>query len=148
MEFEEIKRRWFEAKEGIIPLSDLQQVKHVGDILHRYYICPCGSEDHYGSRPYDPGALLDEYGCVLTCYDKNKQWLIKKTDIQQMIRTEEEHYIKLLEKAPSVVKKVIAKRGWSEETKAFLLDTHGIDPELAESIMEDLNKGILTCSKE
>lgn len=52
-----------------------------------------------------------------------------------IIRREEERYIKLLERAPKIVKKWFAKREITGESLAALHHTHGIDPTTVEDVL-------------
>lgn len=139
---EEIYKIWLDAKAGQVNEHDLVQRRTEGywpDTIF-YYDCPCGGKDHHAARyvsadPNDRTISAAKLSCVLNCYVTDKQWLIRPVDTAATIKGEEEKYIALLAKAPAIVKKVVAKRGWSEDTKAFLLDTHGIEGEVAEEIV-------------
>ena len=135
MTYSEIKDKWFAGKE-VLEENYLSHGMRINQ--HCYYKCPCGADDHCASR-----AIVDytenqgsSLSCVLHCHITGRQWLIRPKDIVDIIRREEEAYIKLTEKAPAIVKKVITKRGWSYETRKFLFDTHGIDEELANECMD------------
>ena len=138
-----IKTAWLAAKAGILEerqlvFVKLQRTHGVDDPPHgneiRFYKCPCGGRDHYASRStveVDRGHWPSE---ILNCYETGKQWLVRHPDVPGIIRGEEEKYLKLLERAPAIVAKVVAQRGWSDATLAFLKDTHGIDEDLAREL--------------
>ena len=141
MTIKKVGAAWLKAKAGILNLHDLVLVR----IVHRnwkefwnQYECPCGGSDHYASLPYIISGYSSGLGAVLSCYETNQQWLIRRPDIAGMIRKEEQGYFKLLKSGPAIVRKIVKKLGWSEETIAFLKDTHGIDRDLAELVHEGM----------
>lgn len=138
MTYEEIRAAFFRSKAGFLEEKDLRycetRERHPGSWL--CYICPCGSVEHYAVRSIisDPDAYSSYPSPVLNCFETGQQWLVRPVNVQEVIREEEERYIQLLERAPAQLKKVVARRGWSEATIAYLKDTHGIERELAEEI--------------
>lgn len=131
-------QRWREPK-GIVDESDLVAVALAATATAgQWYECPCGG-DHAAWRPWvkeDGEKYVGCLGPILTCFVTDRQWLIRAVDVGSIILAEEVAYINLLGRAPAIVQKVVAKRGWSEETRAFLADTHGIEAELSQSIVE------------
>jgi|GEM_PF-2711349 len=136
MTFEEIKKAWFKAKIGFVDESDLRLIKSevFDDRICMFYKCPCGS-DHYAMRFMVQEGYSQYPSCILNCFVNNHQWGIKVADVAAIIKEEEEKYLRLIERAPKIIKKVIAQRGMSEETLFFLENTHGIDREMV-SIIE------------
>ncbi len=138
MDFEEIKQQWFAAKSGILEESDLTEVGRDDDYI--WYECPCGGSDHNASRAFIREGYSKFPSTVLNCLFSGErgwqQWLIRPVDVAAVIRGEEEKYLALLKRAEPTVRKIVAKRGWSDETATFLKDTHGIDREIAESFVE------------
>ena len=130
--------QWSARFTGVIDRHDIKVMLREDD--RWWSVCPCGEDDHYASN-----ALVTEGFCrfpcdILNCYITGKQWLIRPVDVAGIIRKEEEAYIKLIKSAPNIVSKIVGKRGVSDETFAFLKDTHGIDRELAEEILKELNQ--------
>lgn len=136
MEATALYDQWRAAKSGVIDECDLVFIGEDRDGPGgRWFECPCGGEDHAARIPWVFEGFGRSLGVVLTCYITGQQWLIRRPNVADLIRAEEESYIKLLQKAPGIVRQVIRNRGWSEETKEFLLDTHGIDPEISQEIV-------------
>lgn len=135
MDFEEICARWRANLAGVIDVRELKELSRSGDML--CYECPCRRRDHVAMRLTDDlrgkWTLCD----ILTCFVSRQQWLIR-TDVADIIRDEEQKYFDLLAKAPAVIRKVRAKhQDWDRERLlAYLLDTHGIDPEIAGELIE------------
>lgn len=139
MTYEGIKKRWCESKEGILEESDIGVVikkEHFQGREWYFYKCPCRGDDHLAMRTFIEEGFSRHLSPVLNCFFTRKQWLVRPVDVAKVIKDEEEKYLKLIEKAPALVKKIVAKRGWSDETAFFLEDTHGIDRELAQSIID------------
>lgn len=131
-------RRWMEGKTRI-PADDLRLVEGVAfahlkdDPDGRWYCCPNGCEDHAAFRPVESRngrsvSLAD----ILTCFCCHQQWFVE-TDTSSIIEREEKAYLDLLAGAEKTVTRVIARRGWSEETAAFLYETHGIPRDVSET---------------
>ena len=137
MNRDEIAAKVRERMAGTLEESDLVYVRtsRVGDCEWRWYVCPCGSDEHYAGRPMVSEGLSQSPGRWLTCFKTELQWFVRRTDVEGVIREEEEAYLRLLDAAPAIVAKVVKKRGCSEETIAFLEDTHGIDRDISEEIM-------------
>lgn len=143
MEWEGLSKQWMDAKSGVIPRGDLVFVREDrnGPIKNgQWFSCPCGG-NHLAFVPFIAQGMSQSLGNVLTCFPTNQQWLIRDADVAGIIFSEEQSYIKLLEESPKVLAKVVAKRGWSEETKRFLAETHGIDPEVSQEIMDSQGVG-------
>lgn len=136
MEFDDIYKAWMEAKEGVLEEDDIEWVVLSAD-GQRWQTCkcPCGGKDHVAMRPFLQEGRSSFPGDVLTCFVTRKQWLIRTASIEGIIRNEEESFFKLMTRAPAIVRKIVKKRGWSDETALFLKDTHGIDRALAEEIL-------------
>jgi hypothetical protein len=147
---EELYPRWREAKAGAIDQNDLREPGPGFEHLQNHpngtwHVCPCGGEDHAAYRPLETFYRIDEHGCrvpasrspaqVLTCFETGQQWLIR-VDVAGTIRREEERFLDLLNRAPRIVAKVIRKMGRTDAAFAFLKDTHGIDRDAAELILE------------
>lgn len=136
MDHDEIKRRFFESKAGVLDEPDLRPAGRT-EVRGRPYLlydCPCGGTDHVAMRAFEDDGFSRFPADILNCFVNRLQWLIRPVDVAGTIRREEEKYLDLIRRAPAIVAKVVARRGWSEETLAFLEDTHGIDRELAESV--------------
>jgi len=101
------------------------------------YDCPCG-DDHYAMRFYYEEGFEKTLSEVLNCFENNKQWLIKKPNVAEIIRKEEEAYLKLLEESKSIIEKITMKMGKSKETLHFLWDTHGIHKDITEDIWDTM----------
>jgi hypothetical protein len=136
-----IYNRWYESKSGVIDLHDLNIVKYKNDdpdFMGHWCDCPCGSDEHWAWLPWytRDGDIYPKHGDVLTCFVTDKQWLIRQPDVAGRIFAEEKKYIELLTTASALVEKVVKKRGWSEETKLFLKETHGIPMDISQDIAE------------
>ena len=141
MTFDEIKNNWFANKERIISESSLHFIRacrNKNGKLYMYYKCPCGAADHAAMRAFVHDGLSQYLSPVLNCYYTLKLWLVQSPDIIQIIRDEEEKCLNLLSRAPEIVRKVVAKKGWSNSTLQYLKDTHGIDEELSQKIVKGL----------
>lgn len=123
---------WIKDKTRI----DVRELKPVGDEKENseWYECPCGC----GNLAYRPRIIEWQtfvgMADILTCFRTDgsvRQWFIV-TDVAGIIRGEEQRYLDLLNRADPICTKAFRKRGVSEETYAFLKDTHGIDREIAE----------------
>ena len=131
--------QWRNAKAGVIDCPALaadltgDQRKLTRDGW-RWYVCPCGG-DHYAARRHYPDGLSQTLSAVLTCFVTRQQWLVKAPDVEQIIRSEEVAYLASLAKHEAIVKKVVKSLGVSDETIAFLWDTHGITKEEVEEIL-------------
>jgi len=143
---EYLRAAWMAAKEGILNESDLSPIfghETFKGVSYAQYECPCGG-DHVATRPFivDHSTIGGGFWSeVLTCYQTNppKQWAIRvpsTTTIAGIIRAEEEKYLALIKAAPKTVIKVVRKMGRTDEAFAFLNDTHGIDRETAENILD------------
>lgn len=136
-----IYRQWYKHFEGIVNHVDLKEIGYHRDEKCRLYIhyeCPCGGDDHYAIRAIvQDGETSAHLSDVLNCYwsEPCRQWLIRPVDIVATIFEEEEAYLKLIDKAPPIVRKVVAKMGMTEAAAHVLKDRHGIDREFAEEIM-------------
>lgn len=134
----DVCRQWLAAKSGVVDESDLifvREERRLGD-GGRWYKCQCGIAGHVAFIPWDFDGLNRRLGDVMTCFVTEKQWLIHRANVCNTIRDEEVNYIELLKNAPKVTAKAISRRGWSDETKAFLADTHGIDQEVSQAIVD------------
>ena len=127
-------QRWLASKVAIISETDLIMADIKMPHERLYYLCPCGGVDHYAARVYVEGGVSAYLSSVLSCYESGKQWAISPVRVSDVIKKEEEKFLKLLDRAQELVPKVIKKRGYSSETLFFLKDTHGIDEELSEEI--------------
>jgi len=114
------------------------------------YVCPCGETDHYATRTQCKDSQVgDDFSDVLHCREHKKQWFVgnlrmvkDKFDnvkyVQEIIRSEEEIYLKLLENAPKTIAKFMRKykisdpKDLSGELLAILRHTHGLDPSVVE----------------
>lgn len=137
MDFNELARQWMAGKSGILDAADLVEVCR--DDQWIWYKCPCAADDHCASRAFIVEGMSKFPADVLTCLFSGErgwqQWLIRPVDVAGVIRNEEERYLALLKRAEPLVKKIVARRGWSDETAAFLKDTHGIDRDIAEAFV-------------
>lgn len=100
-----------------------------------WFVCPCGGDGHYAFRNWIPEGNSAWLSPVLNCYDTNRQWLVKSVPVADIILKEETAYIKLLDRAETLVPKIVKKRGMNADTIFFLRDTHGIPEELVKEIM-------------
>jgi len=124
---------WLRAKEGVLEESDLEEIER--DPKWIWYVCPCGETDHAAARALICEGLSQSPSQVVTCFVHNRQWAVRPVDVGEVIRGEEEKYLSLLKQAAAIVPKIIARRGRSEETFAYLKDTHGIDRDVAEGVL-------------
>ena len=137
--YDDIKESWFSSK---IPSLEENQLNFVSVIRSedgkewRAYDCPCGGKDHCATRPMAQDGYSQYPSDILTCYINNRQWLVRPVNVVAVIREEEEKYLKLVAKASRIVRKIVKKRGLSEDTLLFLKDTHGIDRELVQEILD------------
>lgn len=124
MDMDEIKRHWLKNK-LIIDEKSLVLVGIKGEFT--LYECPlCGPEaDHLAARATIAEGYSSYLSPVLNCFHRNLQWLVRSTPVADMIYNEE--VIALLAKAPKIIKKVIAERGYNEDTVKFLRETYGIE---------------------
>lgn len=127
---QKIVEKWFATKEGVLDLRDLQETAR--DKYGAWYQCPCGN-GHTALRCWFTEGV--DLSPVLTCFVTKTQWLVK-ADVAGTILDEEERYFKLLGKADRIVPRAIKRRGMSYETLNYLLDTHGIHPEVTRLIAE------------
>jgi hypothetical protein len=136
MEIEEIKRLWREHKEErILDFSDLIRLFDDEKAGGTWFKCPCGASGHLALMRW-----MSHDRClsgILNCLILEKQWIVNMPLglVAGLIKKEEERYLSLLKKAPAIVRKVVAKRGQSEETFHFLRDTHGIDEDTTRAIL-------------
>ncbi len=144
---ERYKEEWMSNKKFIdmhsIRIVDkIESVSGSELLVYDRCVCPCGGKDHYALWPRVDHVFHDgrSHADLLTCFRNNQQWLVRWPSVKKVIESEEMSFYKLMEMAPGIVRRVIAKRGWSEETISFLFDTHGIDRETAEMCYESLNK--------
>ena len=126
---------------------------------YRYYTCPCGGTDHLASRcldSADPPLLPDGYAPVLHCHETGQQWYLVDGSVVTagIIRNEEQRYLDLLKRAPSIIHrygtkhkvgprdfdKVISHgKGDAEKRMThweYLYSTYGLDRETVEDVME------------
>ena len=140
---------------------------------YRYYTCPCGGTDHLASRcleSADPPCvssptvqvlkmkplLPDGYAPVLHCRETGQQWhLVDSVAVTaEIIRNEEQRYLDLLKRAPSIIHRYSTKhkvgprdfdkvishgKGDAEKRMThweYLHSTYGLDRETVEDVME------------
>lgn len=121
------------AKAGVLEWNAARETGRGRDQFGRsivMYACPCGKPDHDAYRVF----ITSELSPVLNCLETGQQWMVKAIPVADIIRVEEDNYAKLLDRAFTLVPKVIAKRGYSPETLEFLRDTHGIPNDIVEDI--------------
>lgn len=151
---EKVRAAFAKGFEGKLVLSGLEEP-------WRYYTCPCGGTNHLASRSKkasESPLLPDGFSPVLHCWETGKQWfLVESWEVTAgIIAIEERRYLKLLEKAPGVLARYMAK--WdlgvgdkgeldqlSRQTKESsgekmthweaLHSTHGLDRETIQSIL-------------
>ena len=137
---DEIVRQWFAAKESILPYDffDMDLVEEEKRDGKPYcwwcYPCPCGGKDHRACQRFCEDGDSWVPSLVVTCFVTQKQWLIMPVPVADIIKKEEESFLKILKAAPKICRKVFKKMGVSEETFFFLQDTHGIPKEIAEQL--------------
>ena len=135
MLIDDIYKIWFEHFVAILngeTLKEVHREKFMGQDMV-WYECPCGG-DHVAARFYYAEGYGTTLSPVLTCFEKNLQWLVRERSIADIIREEEEAYFKLLNNSHKVVKKVTKKMGKSPETLHYLWDTCGIPKEVVEDL--------------
>ena len=128
---EQLYPQWI-ANKGIIKHEDVVVLESPTHQPYVWVRCPCGVKGHLGYWPKVGKDMSD----VITCFESRQQWLVKpERDLPGIIYDEEASFIKLLESSPALVNKVSAKRGISEQTVAFLKDTHGVPKGISRGIM-------------
>lgn len=130
-----IKDTWLKSKSGFLNEEDLvfDHFKYNGNWY--CYKCPCGGLDHVAYRVRINEGYSSYLSEVLNCFYTNQQWVVCPVSIEKVIENEEINYFKLIEKAPTIVRKVTKEKGLSEDTFKYLKDTYGIDKELAEMVL-------------
>lgn len=131
------------SKVGVLEWDAAEEVVLEGDPFPRshrnadgvYFVCPCGDGGHYAFRRWIPDGTSAYLSPVLNCYETEQQWLVKSIPVEDIILKEETAYIKLLDRATTLVPKIVKKRGMNADTLFFLRDTHGIPEELVNEIM-------------
>lgn len=104
----------------------LEEIKKKWSFTVMWHNCPCGGDDHYASRSFFPDGGSQTLSPILNCYITEQQWLIKDKSVQDIIKEEEDKYLKLLKNSEVIIEKVTKKLGKNAETLHFLWDTHGI----------------------
>jgi len=139
---DEFYRKWRDGfssvLDSVIEADDLTDAQRSFALKQdgRWFRCPCGSTEHLAYRQYIREGMSKSLSPVIVCFSTNQQWFVRSPEVASTILGEEMSYIHLLNKSPSIVRKVIRKKGWSKETKAFLMDTYGIDPEISQAIVD------------
>lgn len=121
------------SKVSVLEWDAMEEIVRARDGV--WFVCPCGGEDHYAFRNWIPEGNSAWLSPVLNCYETEQQWLVKAIPVEDIILKEEMAYGKLLDRAMTLVPKIVKKRGMNADTLFFLRDTHGIPEELATEIM-------------
>lgn len=131
---------FIKSKAGTVAETELVEVRRDGatwDIDQVvWYECPCGGPDHLAGRRWIAlgyGKFLSD---ILNCPITRQQWLIGPSSVAAQILKEENRFWDMMKRGAKIVPKVVAKRGWSDETAEFLMDTYGIERDEAEMILE------------
>lgn len=132
MTLSDMRYAWMANKRGTLRQDELNCVRF--DASGLWYECPCGDGSHLAFRPMETfGGRSQSPAGILTCFQTGSQWIIDK-DIAGTIRDEEMRYLKLIDSAGPIVRRVFARMGQTQGAYEYLKDTHGIDAELADDL--------------